>query len=176
MGHVTSDTASGLLAVFDTHRLQLLGFARRSGAMHDAEDIIQDVWLRIQAVDRPVANPLSYLYRTTYTVLLDRRRGERRATDRDRDWHAAESGPSPGASEVPAADRLLVSREALAAAQARLTALGEPIATIFRRHRLDGETQRHIALDLGLGLSTVEKYLRRAYAALLELKGEQDEA
>ncbi|MEG3088326.1 RNA polymerase sigma factor [Sphingomonas sp. PB4P5] len=176
MGHVTSDTAGGLLAVFDTHRLQLLGFARRSGAMHDAEDIIQDVWLRIQAVDRPVGDPLAYLYRVTYTVLLDRRRGERRASNRDGDWHAAESGPWPGASEAPASDRILVSREALAAAQARLAALGEPIVTIFRRHRVDGETQRHIAADLGLGLSTVEKYLRRAYAALLELRGDKDEA
>ena len=176
MGGVTDEIVGGLLGVFDRHRLQLLGFARRSGAIHDADDIIQDVWLRIQAVDRPVADPLAYLYRTTYTVLLDRRRSERRASDRDRDWQASESSGWTGASETPAADRILLSREALTAAQARLAALGEPIVTIFHRHRLDGETQRHIAADLGLGLSTVEKYLRRAYAALLQLKDDQDEA
>ena len=66
-----------------------------------------------------------------------------------------------------------MARETLAAVEARLDALGDPAALIFRRHRVDGLTQRRIADELRMGLSTVEKHLRRAYAAILGLEGDE---
>ncbi|WP_312689103.1 RNA polymerase sigma factor, partial [Brevundimonas nasdae] len=71
------------------------------------------------------------------------------------------------------AERRLMAVQLLAKVEARLSDLGDPAAAIFRRHRIDGLTQRRIAEEFGMGLSTVEKHLRRAYAAILDLEGDR---
>ena len=45
-----------------------------------------------------------------------------------------------------------------------------------RAHRVEGTPQRLIAEQFGVSLSTVESDLRKAYAALAELKERLDEA
>lgn len=164
-------TVGGLVAVLDANRPRLLAFARRCGAGDDAEDVLQEVWIRVQATRQPVREPLSYLHRAVYNVILDHRRGTLRARNRDTAWHA-ERAPIADSPLVmmPEAEQAMLAREALAAAQARLDALGEPTRSIFLRHRLRGDPQKMIARELGMGLSTVEKHLRRAYRALLELR------
>jgi len=163
--------AAGLEAVFFEIRPDLIRRARAMGVADDAEDVLQDVWLKLGVATGPIASPRAYLFRMVYTAVLDRRRATRRASARDTDW----AGPHSDGEVIPAdAERVLIARETLAEVEARLLALGEPINTIFRRHRLGGETQRTIAADLGLGLSTVEKYLRKAYAALLDLGGDRE--
>jgi RNA polymerase sigma-70 factor (ECF subfamily) len=49
------------------------------------------------------------------------------------------------------------------------------VEAIFRRHRIDGLPQRQLAEEFGVSLSTVESDLRRAYAALAQLKERLDE-
>lgn len=167
-----SPLPSGLEAVFLELRPALIQRALAMGAGADAEDVLQDVWLRMRAVKTPIAQPRAYLYRMVYTVVLDRRRQARRAATRDGAWIRDQDVDAPRASPTP--ERSLLAREALQAVETRLAILGEPAATILRRHRLGGEAQKAIAADLGMGLSTVEKHLRRAYAALLDVS--EDEA
>jgi RNA polymerase sigma factor (sigma-70 family) len=171
MSSPSSTQAAGLEAVFRALRPELERRARAMGATEDAEDILQDVWIRLQALRGPIANPRAYLFRMVYTGVLDRRRGRLRAAAREAAWlrDGGDVDPS-GAAE---AERAIMAREALAAVEARLEALGDPAALIFRRHRIEGQTQRRIAEDLHMGLSTVEKHLRRAYAAILGLEGDQ---
>lgn len=152
----------------------LLRRVRAMGARNDAEDVLQDVWLRLRAQTVPISNPEAYLYRMAYTVMLDRRRSERRSAARDGAWSSHAAPPETGDAINADAERQVIARETLLAVAARLEALGDPAAAIFRRHRIGGETQRAIALDLGMGLSTVEKHLRRAYAVLLDLEGEYE--
>lgn len=171
----TRPSASGLEAVFLEMRPLLLRRARAMGFGDDAEDVVQDVWLRIRAHEGPVASPSAYLHRMVYTAALDRRRGARRARTRDTVW-AEDIGDGDGDGVAPEAERRMMALQALAAVEARLQALGDPPAMIFRRHRIGGEAQRDIARDLGMGLSTVEKHLRAAYAALVTLKSSDDEA
>jgi len=168
-------TAAGLEAVFLDLRPALVRRARAMGVADDAEDVVQDVWLRLRSTTAPVGNPQAYLFRMVYTAVLDRRRGARRAAARDGAWIVHAAPDDLGEAAPPDAERSLIARETLAAVEARLEALGDPAAAIFRRHRIGGETQRRIAEDLGMGLSTVEKHLRRAYAALLGLE-DKDEA
>ncbi|GAA0652521.1 RNA polymerase sigma factor [Brevundimonas lenta] len=175
MNRPPSPQADGLEAVFLEMRPALVRRARAMGAGEDADDVIQDVWIRLRSTDAPIGNPQAYLFRMVYTAVLDRRRGLRRAAARDGAWNASASPPEEGQSTPADAERSLIAREALAAVEARLQALGDPGAMIFRRHRIGGETQRRIAEDLGMGLSTVEKHLRRAYAAILGLE-DKDEA
>ena len=70
--------AAGLEAVFTEMRPALIRRASAMGAGGDAEDVVQDVWLKTRNADGPIANPQAYLLRMVYTTVLDRRRGARR--------------------------------------------------------------------------------------------------
>lgn len=168
----TPPQTAGLDAIFRALRPELERRARAMGAVDDAEDILQDIWIRLQSATGPIANPRAYLHRMVYTGVLDRRRGRLRAAAREGEWARDAADIEPSAIDG-AAERALMARETLAAVEARLDALGDPAALIFRRHRVDGLTQRRIADELRMGLSTVEKHLRRAYAAILGLEGDE---
>lgn len=164
--------AGGLEAVFNEMRPALVRRAQAMGAGGDAEDVVQDVWLKLQSADGPVASPHAYLLRMVYTAVLDRKRGARRAAARDAEWSSPANLPRDGIASAEA-ERRLMAVQLLAKVEARLSDLGDPAAAIFRRHRIDGLTQRRIAEEFGMGLSTVEKHLRRAYAAILDLEGDR---
>ncbi len=163
--------AAGLEAVFTEMRPALIRRASAMGAGGDAEDVVQDVWLKIGNADGPVANPQAYLLRMVYTAVLDRRRGMRRTAARDAAWASPANLPEDAVAPADA-ERRLIAVQALAVVEARLAAIGDPAAAIFRRHRIDGVTQRRLAEEFGMGLSTIEKQLRKVYAALLDLEGD----
>lgn len=165
-------TSTGLQAVFAEMRPALIRRAIAMGEGGDAEDVVQDVWLNALKVRGPIASPHAYLLRMVYTAVLDRRRGARRAAARDGAWlspaNLAEDAVHPADAE-----RRLIAIQTLHKVEARLIELGDPAAAIFRRHRIDGVSQKQLAGEFGMGLSTVEKHLRRAYAVLLDLQGDQ---
>ena len=65
-----------VLRIFEANRPHLMGLAyRMSGTVTDAEDVIQDTWLRWQGTDHvAVACPKAYLLRVTMRLCLDRAR------------------------------------------------------------------------------------------------------
>src|SRR4051812_31583877 len=71
---VAATTQSG--DVFEEHGRLLSGVAyRRLGSVADAEDMVQDAWLRWSAVDpAEVENPRAYLIRTVTSLSLNRLR------------------------------------------------------------------------------------------------------
>lgn len=157
--------------VFLDERPRLLAFLRRIGAAEDAEDILHDAWIRISGLDRAVpSEAMSYLYRMLHNLVIDRRRSSRRLLHRDTQWAEASD-----AGAAPDSERRLLAIDDVRAIHEVIDALGEPTAGIFRRHRLEGQTQRAIAGELSMGLSTVEKHLRRAYAALLNFRKAGDD-
>jgi len=170
--------ASGLEGAYFEHRERLVRFLAARGAGEAAEDLVQEVWLKIAASPPgPVASPLSYLYRVADTVMIDRFRSLRQAGKRDRDWSDLAAGGLAGASDAPSAERAVAARDYLRLVEELLARLEPPrIAEVFRRHRVDGVPQRQVALELGVSLSTVESDLRTAYRALADLKERHDEA
>lgn len=61
------------IAVFEQHRSMLFGIAYRMlGSVADAEDLVQDTWLRCSQVSGEVANPRGYLARTITNLALNR--------------------------------------------------------------------------------------------------------
>ncbi|MFJ6571711.1 RNA polymerase sigma-70 factor [Streptomyces sp. NPDC091292] len=62
--------------VFEEHRGVLMGVAYRMlGRMADAEDVVQETWLRWAGADRePVRDPRAFLVRTTTRLAIDRLR------------------------------------------------------------------------------------------------------
>jgi RNA polymerase sigma-70 factor (ECF subfamily) len=73
MDAVTTDTATDL---FEEHRPLLLGVAYRMlGRVADAEDVVQDTWLRWAGADRSaVRETRAYLVRVTTRLAIDRLR------------------------------------------------------------------------------------------------------
>ncbi|WP_031033561.1 RNA polymerase sigma-70 factor [Streptomyces sp. NRRL F-5650] len=70
---MTTDTATD---VFEEHRPVLLGVAYRMlGRLADAEDVVQEAWLRWSGADRAaVREPRGYLVRVTTRLAVDRLR------------------------------------------------------------------------------------------------------
>ncbi len=70
---MTTETATD---VFEEHRPVLLGVAYRMlGRLADAEDVVQEAWLRWSGADRSaVREPRGYLVRVTTRVAIDRLR------------------------------------------------------------------------------------------------------
>ncbi len=166
--------AGGLEQTYLLHRPALLRFLRARGAGDGAEDLLQEMWLKLSSASTgPIHDPLAYLYRSANNLMLDRRRAAMRQAKREHDYGGVERGSDP-ADERPGSERTLIAREELHAVEAALADLGERTDSVFRRFRVNGQSQRAIADELGISLSAVEKHLQRAYRALIALRRRSD--
>ena len=171
-----SQPPDGLEATYLANRERLLRFLRARGAGEDAEDLLQELWVRISSKPTgPIASPVSYLFRAADLAMIDRFRSTQQASKRERAWAETATG-AEGVSDAPSAERIVTGRQHALLAAAALDALGPRVAAVFRRHRIDGVPQRAIAEEFGVSLSTVESDLRQAYRALLAVKERIDEA
>lgn len=167
---------SGLEAVYFENHAKLRAFLVR-GVGDLADDLLQEMWLKLQRSEiGPVADPSSYLFRMAYNLMLDARKRISRADRQAQSWGDAVGPIAAGVSDDPASDRILIGREMLRKVNSVIDGLGEPTATIFRQHRIAGKTQRLLSIELGMGLSTVEKHLRKAYRAIIAFGAAGDEA
>lgn len=165
-----------LAGAFVHHRAAMLRYLRARGAGEDAEDLLQELWLKIDATaqDDKVIEPLPYLYRMAHNLMIDRRRSEARRIARDHQYYGAIDGEGRGADDAPNSERTLLARDDLLQMDGVLAALGARTDHIFRRHRVDGVAQRQIAEELGITLSGVEKHLQKAYRAVLSARMQLD--
>lgn len=154
-------TEGGLKAVFLAERPMLLRLlVARLGNREDAEDALQDIWVKLdqQEVRTPVAQPAAYLYRIASNLAADRRISAARAGARETAWLDVQ----PGADEQPDAERGLLARERLAQIEKTLAGMPDRMRTALRMYRVEEQPQKDIAVHLGMTVSGVEKLLRRA--------------
>lgn len=168
--------ASGLSAVLIANRGPLLRFLRARGAGEDGEDILQELWLKVDRLEAegPIADPRAYLFRMADNLMHDRVRASMRRANREQAWTEAGFDPA-GQDETPSAERTLFARQRLRRVEMALATLGERTQAIFRRFRLDGVTQSRIAQDEGISVSAVEKHLQRAYRVVATLVDEDSD-
>lgn len=161
---------AGLEAVYLTHRDALLRFLRARGAGAAADDLVQELWLRVKASPTgPVLDPLSYLYRAANNLMLNAYRSNARTSARDEAW-----GEAHLVGEASAAEAGLVAKEEIDRARGRLAACGARVQEMYFLFRVEGVSQREIADRYGLSLSAVEKHIQRAYRAIAALKDEEN--
>ena len=170
---------SGLVAVFEESRDRLLRYFRAHGAGDAAEDCLQELWIRVVGSTSagPIASPVAYLFRAATNVIIDRRRSELQARRRDLEWSAMADRALDrhAADPAPDAETSLLARQQLAIVEKTLGTLPPRALQIFRRHRIDGLTQREVATEMGVSASTIENDLRLAYRALITIRGQLDE-
>jgi RNA polymerase sigma factor (sigma-70 family) len=157
----------GLEAVYWAKRSALLRFVRARVSLDSAEDVLQDLWLKIKSVTRPVEDPVGYLYRAADNLAISQHRSTLRARRRDDQWEAARPRVDPGRF-----DDALAARQQIAEAERLLRQLGFRTLQTFIMFRVHGMPQRAIAKVLNVSLSTIEKDLQRSYRAIAGLKGE----
>lgn len=161
------EPSAGLASLFDRHRGELLRFlCARCGNADDADDCLQELWLK--AADDPsdpITNGRAYLFRMANNLLLDRRRGQYRAMQRDRRWLEGDgdvvANEMRADPDLPADEILARQQEADFLAQA-IAALPPGAQRALRLHRFDGLGQAEVAAIMGISRSGVEKHLALA--------------
>lgn len=154
----------------------LLRFIRVRGGGDDAEDILQDLWLKALEADTRtekagnVDEPLAYLRRMASNLISDNRRAGTRRSVREHSWMQCQGTYESPAAAAPCTERTLIAKEELLAVDRRLDRLGRRSSIIFRRFRIDGATQQEIAAERGISVSGVEKHLSRCYRALEKMR------
>ena len=166
----------GLWQVLEENRDALLRYLRAHGAGESAEDLLQELWLKLSSSDLgPVAAPRSYLFRAATNLMIDRRRAETQSRARDQQWSGLADRQSISAANDPGPERELDGRRRLALVERGLASLPPRAVSVFRQHRLEGRTQREIAAAMAMSISTIESDLRLVYRLLAELKEKLDE-
>ena len=161
---------SGLSQIYDQLRPELLRFlTARTANPAEAEDLMQELWLRAQDASRgPVANGRAYLYRAAQNLVLDRIRETRRRERRDRDWSDLQADPISGdrVDPRPQAIHALIARQDIEALRAAISNLPEGAGRAFRLHKIEGLSHAETAARLGISRSGVEKHIAVAMARL----------
>jgi RNA polymerase sigma factor (sigma-70 family) len=167
MRHTASVAVSNddpLLALYLERRANLVRFlAARAGSLAAAEDLIQELYLKLTARDRSeeVGNPTALLYRMALNLMLDRARGETRSAVRDTAWRQAVD-----IADEPPADEAAASAQRLRQLIAAVEELPPQAGRAFRLHKLQGLSQADTAQAMGLSVKAVEKHIAAALKAL----------
>lgn len=168
---VEAEGGQALLETYLARRADLVRFfTQRLRSSAAAEDLVQDIYVRLAAHDGEVTihNPAGYLYRLGSNLMLDRLRGERRAAVREGAWLDSNSTRmgSEGVAEDPTAEQAIVAKQRLETIVAALRELPEQTQRVFRMHKFDGMSHPEVAEALGVSRSSVEKHVMAALKLL----------
>lgn len=164
---MNASAAQDLIAAYFEQRESLGRFFRaRLGAQADVEDLLQDLYLKVSAVepDRDVREPRAYLFRLASNLMMDRWRSGRRSAVRDEAWRMAThaTGLSEDVDDAPSAEDVVAGRQRLAMLTKALPNLPQKTSTVFRLHKFDGLSYAEVAVRLGISRSSVEKHMMDA--------------
>lgn len=152
-------------ALFRQHfRLAVLYAERILGSVHEAEDVVQEVFIALLDVDlSQIRHRESYLYRCVRNAALDRlhRRMKTRVFDLNSQEivRLADESPIPGAEE-----QALV--EQIGRIYRRIEALPEQGRRIFKMICIEHKSYVETARLLSLSLHTVKTHMARSFKAL----------
>jgi RNA polymerase sigma-70 factor (ECF subfamily) len=169
---LTAPAAHPLIAAYLEQREDLARFcrARLGGTSGDVDDVLQDAYLKVSALDPALTpdNPRAFLFRLTSNLLMDRWRSGQRAAARDTQWRQInhETGPAEDLDAAPSAEAIVAGREKLARLLAVLESLPPKTQTVFRLHKFDGVSYADVAAQLGISRSSVEKHMMDALRVL----------
>lgn len=142
------------LDVFLTQRQALIRYAAALvGDRSEAEDLVQEAWLRFSAIagNRPIDEPAGYLHRIVRNLVLDGRRRhslEQRIFDANAE-RVAETVPS----DEPSASATSEAKEELAIVRAAIAAMPQRMQIAVEMHRIDGARLLDIAARLSISKS-----------------------
>jgi RNA polymerase sigma factor (sigma-70 family) len=141
-------------------------FERRVRDRVEAEDLVQDVYVRLAQRGNldDIEHLGGYVFEAAASVLRDRaRRRQTRAADAHDPYDSERHGDVDFAP-----DRVLEGQVRLRQASAALLELPERTRHVFVLRRVEGLRYQDIAARLQISVSAVEKHMQRAVAFLLQ--------
>lgn len=149
---------------FRDHGPWLLRFLRRWGPPDDADDLLQQTFLRIGSLQDNAAgtirSPGAYLRRAALNMVRDNARANARRPGCDEGQMTGDDLPGPDpVAELEARDMLRRIEDIVARMPARRR-------EIFLAHRIDGYSYGEIAARTGISIKGVEKQMSRAIAQI----------
>lgn len=159
------EPSTGLAAVFLANRDRLLRFfISRTRDPAEAEEVVQEIYLRLERSTGPLGDPLSYLHRIGLNLVIDRQRERERRNRREQDWIKVTTTRSGDdyVDEQPSPFAELAARERARRIGEVLASLPPGAARVFRMHRIDGMSHAEIAGCLGISRKGVEKHMATA--------------
>jgi RNA polymerase sigma factor (sigma-70 family) len=146
-------------------RDELLRLMTRRVGHAQAEDIVQEVWLRLRERSDPSfwREPRAVIFKTAVNLAVDL---HRRRESAEKALALQDAAPLGGDPETQADALLGVQR--LAAA---LQGLPVECREAFLLNRLDNLTHKEIAWRLGVSTKTVQRHIRRALRACVHAIG-----
>lgn len=162
-----------LLATFLEKRESLVLFlAARLRSVSTAEDLIQDLYLKVAAMEpgADVRAPTALLYRMAANLMVDHLRSAQRASRRNAQWRL-DTRVTLGAIDVvsePAADEALVARERVRLLADAVAELPPQMGRAFRLHKLEGRSQAATAEAMGVSRKMIEQHIAAAIRRLAQ--------
>jgi RNA polymerase sigma factor (sigma-70 family) len=152
--------------LFREHSVLRRYIARRIRNPQDADDYVQEVYLRVLSA-RPankIENLRGFLLRIASNLIVDRLR---RDATRQRDLHVSlEDANHPDDGGAASPERILLAREQLERLGDVLQGLDPTAAAVFRLVRLEGRPHREVARKLGIEVKSVSRHMERVLVKL----------
>jgi len=149
--------------LYRTHRSALVDYA--NGIVRDrarAEDVVQEAWERIEAVERgrTLAEPLRYFYRVVRNLAIDGCRVHKREAER----HGAELAEIAEvlADETPTPEAEVAARDELRIVLESMDELPERTRRALILHTVEGMKLREVANQLGLKVPYTHQLIAEA--------------
>jgi RNA polymerase sigma-70 factor (ECF subfamily) len=157
---VTEADLSEAGRVFGEHRGRLFAIAYRMlGRVGDAEDVVQDAWLRWSAVDPgEVADPEAYLVRVVTRVAIDRLR----SAQARREEYVGPWLPEPVLTTPDVSEKVAFDDTVSTAVLVLLESLSPLERAVFVLHEAFGYPYTEIAEMVGRSEASVRQTARRA--------------
>lgn len=136
---------------------------RRGSTEHEAEDIVQEAWLRMASYrsPEPIVNPEGFLMRTALNLAANAHR------DRQRHGEEVLTDDSVLMDLAPGLEAALLAKEQVARVEACLGRMSEQTREVFLLYRIDRLTYQEIGRRRGLSVSGVEWHVARANMLLV---------
>jgi RNA polymerase sigma-70 factor (ECF subfamily) len=148
--------SSEIECLYSDHHGWLCGWLRKKlGCAHNAADLAHDTFVRVMAAHNPVAlrEPRAYLTTIAKGLVVDHWRRQRL------EQAYLEAIAALPESQVPSPEFRLLILETLARIDAMLDGLQPKARAAFLLSRLEGLGHSEIARQLGVSVSSVEKYM-----------------
>lgn len=154
---------SFIKSLFVSYSADLRNFVTgKFGDINEADDIVQDAFRNMLRMESPeeIEDPRAYLYKTARNLALNRIRKQKHHDNYIAVQEQKEQALSP--------ERTVAANKDLEILQKAVTKLPPKIKRAFVLSRVHSKTYAEIGQELGISISTVEKYIITALEFLRE--------